>query len=299
MPVKEDDSLENVEVYAFIQKGINGVPPDRHGLHLTGDPADAPRPIPARQARSLQQAGYSYWALSALAYDDFPAVLIHIYYEGPMPDDRERDAINKVVQNLTGQWLFENKSDTPPPEENRDDDPDLGPCCACAKIGPDVRNIMMLHRLSPIPGKGWGCLQCGLPLDYAVAVLCDACLEGPFGTGPVEIKFICTGYPASDGRTPIADAPEVKIKHNPLYHPEMIQEMKWFDDSPDYGWPECVCSICGDPIPDPDDEMDSTAAERFIPLRLYRTPSREHPRGQEARFCMDCVPAVLKFMKIT
>ncbi len=89
---------ENVELYAFIQKGIAGAPPDRHGLHLTGDPADAPR--------SLQQAGYAYWALSIAGGDDYPAVLIHVYYEGPMPGDHERDGLNRQVQRITGEALF-------------------------------------------------------------------------------------------------------------------------------------------------------------------------------------------------
>jgi hypothetical protein len=172
---------------------------------------------------------------------------------------------------------------------------DLGSCCACGTTDPaaGVRNIFMLHhRLCPTPGKGWGCLACGLPLDYAVATLCDACLEAE-----AEIKFVCTGFPASDGRTPIEQASEVKVKHNPLYHPEMLQEMTWFDTSPNYGWPECICSICGDPIPHPED-LPEAEAEKFIPLRLYREPNRDHPHGQEARFCMDCVPAALKFRKL-
>lgn len=173
------------------------------------------------------------------------------------------------------------------------DDLDLGPCCACGQPGPTVRNIMMLQRLCPVPGRGWGCVVCGLPPNYATAVVCDACLEDS-----CLIRWVCTGYPAKDGRTPIEAAPEVKVKHNPLYHPEMLEWMKFFDTSPDYGQPDCLCSICGDRIPDPDDEMDSTAAADFIPLRLYRKPSRKHPHIQEARFCMDCVPAVLKFMKM-
>lgn len=176
---------------------------------------------------------------------------------------------------------------------------DFGPCCACEKTGPDVRNTLMLHRLCPTPGKGWGCVQCGLPMNYASAVLCDTCVDGPSDDAPMaEIKFVCTGYPASDGRTPIEQTPEVKVKHNPLYHPEMIQAMKFFDTSPDYGHPECICSICGDHIPDPEDEMDSATANRFIPLRLYREPSQAHPHGQEARFCIDCGPAVLKYSKL-
>jgi hypothetical protein len=178
---------------------------------------------------------------------------------------------------------------------------DLGPCCACDTTDPaaGIYNIMLLDRLCPMPGRGWGCVQCGLPANYASAVLCNACLEAK-----AEIRFVCTGYPAKDGRTPIEDAPQAQVKHNPLYHPEMLVAMTWFDDSPDYGWPECVCSVCKYPIPDPD-EIDEVEAEKrsgpqgpFIPLRLYRVPSKKHPHGQEARFCPDCVPAVLKFMKL-
>ncbi len=59
---------------------------------------------------------------------------------------------------------------------DEDEPPDLGPCCACGKSGPDVRNIMMLHVRAPVPGTGWGCFACKLPLNGAVAVLCDICL---------------------------------------------------------------------------------------------------------------------------
>jgi hypothetical protein len=171
----------------------------------------------------------------------------------------------------------------------REESVDLGPCCACGQSGHTVRNIIMLDRLCPTPGRGWGCLQCGLPLDYAIAVLCDVCLESK-----AEIKFVCTGYPAEGGRTPIEQAPEAKVKHNPLYYPEMIQAMTFFDTSPEYGHPDCLCSVCGDSIPDPD-EQDEAYQERFVPLRLYRQPSKKHPTGQEARFCIDCGPAVLKY----
>lgn len=93
------------------------------------------------------------------------------------------------------------------------DELDLGPCCACEKLGPDVRNVIMLHRKGPTPGKGWGCLVCGLPLDGAVAVLCDDCLEAK-----AEIRFVCGGYPAQDGRMPLEDLPEERFEHDLSYH---------------------------------------------------------------------------------
>jgi hypothetical protein len=128
-------------------------------------------------------------------------------------------------------------------------------------------------------------------MDYAVAVLCDACQE----TG-AEIKFVCTGHPAEDGRTPIEEAPQVKVKHDMMRHPEALRQIKWFDDSPDPGDPACICSLCGELIPEwPEDEP---CDPRGNVLRLYRKPSKAHPHGQEARFCVDCVPAVLKYMTL-
>lgn len=57
----------------------------------------------------------------------------------------------------------------------------LGKCCVCEKAGPSVRNIVMLNlRLPPSHRSrigGWGCFQCGLPMEGATAVLCDQCLE--------------------------------------------------------------------------------------------------------------------------
>lgn len=97
---------ETIEVYAFVCKGIAGAPADQQYGHLTGDPEDSPKPLPDQIVDSLQKAGFSYWALSAEAYGEFPSVLIHIYFEGDWPGDPERDWINKAIQRLAGQALF-------------------------------------------------------------------------------------------------------------------------------------------------------------------------------------------------
>jgi hypothetical protein len=100
------------------------------------------------------------------------------------------------------------------------DNPDLGPCCICEIEGPQVRNIIMLNQLSPIPGKGWGCFACGLPRNGAVAVVCDDCLDG-FGDLVVsELRFACRGYPGKDGRVPIEELTG-EFDHNVLKHPEL------------------------------------------------------------------------------
>lgn len=77
---------------------------------------------------------------------------------------------------------------------SRSDHASLGMCCACG--GADkVRNIVMLDKKAPMPGRGWGCVVCGLPSDGAVAVLCDDC-----AVIGAQIVWACTGYPMKGGR---------------------------------------------------------------------------------------------------
>lgn len=103
------------------------------------------------------------------------------------------------------EWSGRLLDDEPPP--------DLGPCCVCGVIGPTVRNIMMLDQRTPTPGSGWGCFVCGLPMDGAVAVLCDACTHS-------EIKFVCDGYPAEGKRVPVAELSADVFAHDMSKHAE-------------------------------------------------------------------------------
>lgn len=96
-----------------------------------------------------------------------------------------------------------------------DDPPDLGTCCACGKAGPEVINVVMLSRRCLTPGKGWGCLQCGLPMDGATAVLCTPCLESQ-----AEIKWACDGYPKDNVRVPLAELDPTPFDHDLSKHPE-------------------------------------------------------------------------------
>jgi len=98
-------------------------------------------------------------------------------------------------------------------DQQAEDTLDLGPCCACEKLGQDVRNVIILRRKGPTPGKGWGCLVCNLPLDGAVAVLCDGCLESE-----AKIRFVCAGFPAVDGRVPIEELDPEPFDHNLSLH---------------------------------------------------------------------------------
>ncbi len=97
------------------------------------------------------------------------------------------------------------------------DDSDLGPCCICKGAG--AVNIVMLPHPAPIEGRGWGCITCGLPMNGAVAVLCDRCLP-TYSEDPGSLKFVCCGYPGSDGRMPAADLDLASFDHDDAKHQE-------------------------------------------------------------------------------
>ena len=167
-----------------------------------------------------------------------------------------------------------------------DDDPiTLGPCCACG--GRDhVRNVMMLPFKAPIPGRGWGCVQCGLSMDGAV--VCDACAETD-----QEVLYACDGYVKDEGRILISDLREPH-RHDESKHPELNEIIiesanlppiifdgflswytEWFDPEDDR------CSLCSGIIP-----------EESVPLILFKdVPSS----GQtwQARICEPCVPVAM------
>jgi hypothetical protein len=94
--------MDTIEVYAYIAKGLSGAPADQFGMYVTGEETDQPRPV-------ATWAKQSYWALSGDGSGGYSPVLIHIYYEGDLPDDHQRDYINGHVKRLTGQLLFNQK----------------------------------------------------------------------------------------------------------------------------------------------------------------------------------------------
>ena len=99
-----------------------------------------------------------------------------------------------------------------PDYDECDDDPDYGACCACNTTGPTVRNFLCLDKKAPVPGQGWGCMVCDLPLDGAVAVVCDSCLENE--CLPEQAIY---GYPSEKKRCFIATLTE-DFKHQDVPH---------------------------------------------------------------------------------
>jgi hypothetical protein len=81
----------------------------------------------------------------------------------------------------------------------------LGKCCVCEREDPTVRNILALHFVAPA-GRGWGCMICGLPLNGAIAVVCDDCL--PTIQAGANPKFVCVGYPSANERVPFSSLTE-------------------------------------------------------------------------------------------
>lgn len=86
---------------------------------------------------------------------------------------------------------------------------DLGPCCACGQEGPEVRNLVALHRPAPVPGTGWGCVVCGLPSDGALVAVCDACLESK-----APYRYAIYGMVADKGRILFGELADGYIDHN-------------------------------------------------------------------------------------
>ena len=91
---------------------------------------------------------------------------------------------------------------------------DFGACCSCGREGDDlnIKNVVMLEQKAPAPGSGWGCLVCNLPVDGAVAVICDDCLS--LGR---PIKFAVAGELKKKRRIPVEDL-GAEHKHDMTKH---------------------------------------------------------------------------------
>lgn len=92
----------------------------------------------------------------------------------------------------------------------------LGSCCICTGTE-HVKNLVMLPYKAKTPGYGWGCIECGLPWDGAVAVLCEDCI-GKYQNG-APIKYAVNGYPFDNVRIPVEELTE-PFYHDLSKHPE-------------------------------------------------------------------------------
>jgi hypothetical protein len=108
--------------------------------------------------------------------------------------------------------------------------PDLGQCCACEKEDVhSVRNIVCLDRLAPVPGTGWGCFVCGLPMNGASAVICDECLRDE-----KEIRFAIKGLAADKQRIPLDELSPYAFQHDPAKHSEDKDYDDWYEHAGEF-----------------------------------------------------------------
>lgn len=91
----------------------------------------------------------------------------------------------------------------------------FGPCCACGENN-GAYNIILLDRKAPQPGTGWGCIDCGLPQDGAIALVCDDCFAADH-----VIRYVIDGRLYSGRRVSLADLPADAFAHDPDRHGEL------------------------------------------------------------------------------
>ena len=116
-------------------------------------------------------------------------------------------------------------------------DDNYGMCCVCEAPNADPNFFQMDYKVPETVETKWGCLKCGLPIEGAIAVVCDGCLRkhGPDAIDD-HIKFLMDGR---DRRIPVPP-PEERIPHDHDYtkHPEVNYESEIIDNDFDDegGW---------------------------------------------------------------
>ncbi|PHJ69182.1 hypothetical protein VF14_03355 [Nostoc linckia z18] len=94
---------------------------------------------------------------------------------------------------------------------------DLGACCGCETSEVKVTNILTIGKKTLLPGTGWGCMVCQLPLDGAIAVVCDGCLAQLEQGQEVLIKYAVYGDASNKQRCDINDLTE-EFGHKDIPH---------------------------------------------------------------------------------
>ena len=100
-------------------------------------------------------------------------------------------------------------------------DNEYGTCCVCEKKIEGVANLIALDYKTNAT-SGWGCLKCGLPMEGAVAVICDGCFDKVDENGEDKIKFIMNGIEERIPVPPVHD--RIPHEHDLSLHPEHRDE---------------------------------------------------------------------------
>ena len=102
-------------------------------------------------------------------------------------------------------------------------------CCACGQCAIS-RNIAMLPWLCALPGKGWGCVVCGIPANGAIAIICDRCAET--GKDIADIAWACCGDGAGFEPIDLTKA-RGEFGHDLSKHPELAEANEFDPEIPD------------------------------------------------------------------
>jgi len=81
----------------------------------------------------------------------------------------------------------------------------------------------MLYVKGPSPGKGWGCVVCGIPSDGALVVLSNRCGRQLERGDDDHVKFAIKGYLYDGERVAVAELTE-PFDHDLSKHPELRDE---------------------------------------------------------------------------
>jgi len=97
---------------------------------------------------------------------------------------------------------------------------EYGTCCVC-QSDMEMYNIIQLDYKVESE-SGWGCFKCGLPMQGAVAVVCDGCLDEHGNDIEDQIRFLMDGVKGRIPVPPVAD--RIPHEHDLSLHPECIEE---------------------------------------------------------------------------
>lgn len=81
----------------------------------------------------------------------------------------------------------------------------LGTCCVC-RSSENTFNIVNLPYRTFIPGTGWGNVATGLPMDGAIAVVCDQCMQQDLSLE--SCQDVVYGYASEKQRKPFSEVIE-------------------------------------------------------------------------------------------
>lgn len=93
---------------------------------------------------------------------------------------------------------------------------EYGTCCVCESEMETCGIIQLGYKVES--ESGWGCYQCGLPMEGAIAIVCGDCVDKHAETIEDQIKYLMDG---KKGRFPVPPVEKrVTHEHDLSLHPE-------------------------------------------------------------------------------